>query len=316
MITSLRMTDFKNFVDETLRLGPFTLIVGANGSGKSNIRDALRFLHGIGRGYTLAEIVGGKYGADWKPIRGSVSGLGRFRLEEDLPPFALEARMRTSIGFDVDSESPKDATYRIKARPEVPSGGGLSVVSENLQIDSKEVYSEEVFKDREIRLTRTEPALTQYELVQLGSLAFEDLMVVRHELGSMRFFDFAPNRLRESSTRGHTTLGDSGENLPTVLEKICTNHKRKGILIDWVRELTPMDIEDLEFRSDLSSKTHLIIRERNGTGIIAESASDGTLRFLAMLAALLDEEWSSLYFFEEIENGLQPVSASSVGGLD
>ena len=59
MIKSVRMVNFKNFADETLRLGPFTVIVGANASGKSNIRDAFRFLHGIGRGYTLAEILGG-----------------------------------------------------------------------------------------------------------------------------------------------------------------------------------------------------------------------------------------------------------------
>ena len=52
MITSVRMVNFKNFADETLKVGPFTVIVGANASGKSNIRDAFRFLHGIGRGYT------------------------------------------------------------------------------------------------------------------------------------------------------------------------------------------------------------------------------------------------------------------------
>ena len=61
MITSLQLKDFKNFADETLCVGPFTVIVGTNASGKSNIRDAFRFLHGIGRGYTLAEIIGGKY---------------------------------------------------------------------------------------------------------------------------------------------------------------------------------------------------------------------------------------------------------------
>ena len=75
MITSLRLVDFKNFTDETLHLGPFTVIIGANASGKSNIRDAFRFLHGIGRGYTLAEIIGGKYGGggqiEWEPIRGA-----------------------------------------------------------------------------------------------------------------------------------------------------------------------------------------------------------------------------------------------------
>ena len=75
MITSIRMVNFKNFVDETLRLGPFTVVVGTNASGKSNIRDAFRILHGIGRGYTLMEVVGGKWGTggqrEWAPIRGA-----------------------------------------------------------------------------------------------------------------------------------------------------------------------------------------------------------------------------------------------------
>ena len=74
MITSLRLGNFKNFADETLRVGPFTVIVGANASGKSNIRDAFRFLHGIGRGYTLAEIIGGNTAlaarSEWAGIRG------------------------------------------------------------------------------------------------------------------------------------------------------------------------------------------------------------------------------------------------------
>ena len=42
MLTSLRLRNFKNFADETLRMGPFTVLVGANASGKSNVRDALR----------------------------------------------------------------------------------------------------------------------------------------------------------------------------------------------------------------------------------------------------------------------------------
>ena len=81
MITSIRLVNFKNFADETLRVGPFTVIVGANASGKSNIRDVFRFLHGIGRGYTLAEIIGGKYGpggqCEWEPIRGAPNEIAR-----------------------------------------------------------------------------------------------------------------------------------------------------------------------------------------------------------------------------------------------
>ena len=89
MITSLKLTNFKNFANETLRMGPFTVIVGANASGKSNIRDAFRFLHGIGRGYRLADIIGGKFGAggqaEWDPIRGATDEVIRIgRTEFDL----------------------------------------------------------------------------------------------------------------------------------------------------------------------------------------------------------------------------------------
>ena len=38
MISRLKMSNFKNFKDETLHVGPFTVIAGANGSGKSNVR--------------------------------------------------------------------------------------------------------------------------------------------------------------------------------------------------------------------------------------------------------------------------------------
>ncbi len=74
MFTSLRLERFKNFKDAELKLGPFTVLIGANASGKSNIRDAFRFLHGIARGYSLADIIGEKYGEGgervWTGIRG------------------------------------------------------------------------------------------------------------------------------------------------------------------------------------------------------------------------------------------------------
>ena len=127
MITSIRLVNFKNFADETLRVGPFTVIVGANASGKSNIRDAFRFLHGIGRGYTLAEIIGGKYGPggqlEWAPIRGAADEIIRFGQHA----FSLEVEVkegrysgsRYSIEVSID-----------KARP-----GLFRVTREELRLD-------------------------------------------------------------------------------------------------------------------------------------------------------------------------------------
>lgn len=118
MITSLRLADFKNFADETLHLGPLTIIVGANASGKSNLRDAFRFLQGIGRGFTLSEIIDGRFGPGglvlWSGIRGL--GLELFRFGQDT--FTLQ------ISLDVDGIQ---AVYSIEVGKDPNSVGSLHI---------------------------------------------------------------------------------------------------------------------------------------------------------------------------------------------
>ena len=68
-----------------------------------------------------------------------------------------------------------------------------------------------------------------------------------------------------------------------------------------------MDVHDFEFPTDpTTGRVHLVIVERNGSRVSAYSASDGTLRFLAMLAALLGRNPARVYVFEEIDNGIHP----------
>lgn len=60
MLKKIRLERFKNFKKAELIVGNLTILVGKNASGKSNIRDAFRFFHGISRGYSLAKISGRK----------------------------------------------------------------------------------------------------------------------------------------------------------------------------------------------------------------------------------------------------------------
>jgi len=47
MLTRLKVTGFKNLIDTDVLFGPFTCVAGANGTGKSNLFDAIHFLSSL-----------------------------------------------------------------------------------------------------------------------------------------------------------------------------------------------------------------------------------------------------------------------------
>ena len=323
MITSIRLKNFKNFADETLRVGPFTILVGANASGKSNIRDAFRFLSGIGRGYTLAEIFGGKREAGWNPIRGAMNEIVRFGQEA----FAIEVEM---------SVSPGPVRFMIGVGFDDRSPGICGLITEELAYHSRAVYQpahdqeeaaylkllpplikegiDEGDWPRPFRANRDQPVLTQINRLNPASFPQQDRQILTYLpkqvidiFANMRFLELSPYRMREPAAPGATRLGDNGENLPVVLQKICADPKRKEILISWIAELTPMDVTGFEFPRDPSGRIYLSLCEKDGIQVSASSASDGTLRFLALLAVLLGENPNGLYFFDEIDTGIHPA---------
>jgi len=152
------------------------------------------------------------------------------------------------------------------------------------------------------------PILSQFiERRNIQASFRESARLAMDALSSMRFLDLSPDAMRIPSFPGQTILGDRGENLSSVLQAICEDSERKQTLLQWVRELTAMDAKDFEFPSDFTGKILLTLVEENGQKISAYSASDGTLRFLGIIAALLGLEPARFYFIEELENGIHPT---------
>ena len=335
MITSIRLVNFKNFADETLRLGPVTILVGANASGKSNVRDAFRILQGIGRGYSLAEIFGGKREAGWLPIRGAMNEIIRF------------GQSTFSLEVESDLEGKKfrymiEIGYSTKTTFAAQWDGPFRVEKERLEAGSKVMYragrdatgtlriteSDEEFDETELDLEWERPILNALSprrgaLSPAMSNVFQISRRVLGDLGPIRFLNPVPDRMREPASPGATVLGDgsknlstffpratilgdSGENLSTALQEICADPKRRETLTSWLHELTPMDVTGFEFPRDPSGRVHLVICEKNGRKVSAASASDGTLRFLALLVALFDRYDAGL-FFDELDTGIHPV---------
>src|SRR6266480_1935995 len=78
MLKSIQLANFKSFASDSgpIQFAPVTLLVGANGSGKSNLLDAIRFLHGMGHGLSLSQAIEGKKQGDaylHPPLRGGTA---------------------------------------------------------------------------------------------------------------------------------------------------------------------------------------------------------------------------------------------------
>ncbi|MBK3398444.1 ATP-binding protein [Methylobacterium sp. IF7SW-B2] len=313
--------NFKSFADATLKVGGLTVVVGANASGKSNLRDAFRFLHGIGRGYTLPEIIGGKYGEggyrEWAPLRGTTSEIVRF------------GQRSLTIKAVVGTEGKGKFVYEITVSHQ-DVRGRFRVESESLQTEDSP-WKQPVFQTlgpgdddddvtirlraadgarghgKRVNLRRDRPILTQLETRRGVSIELRSMIEkVVATLGAIRFLDLSADAMRQPSFPGLDVLGESGENLSAVLQALCLDADRKNALVAWVSELTPLEVSDFEFEADATGRIILFLKDIEGGRISAFSASDGTLRFLAMAAALLSDQDRSLFFFEEIDNGLHP----------
>jgi predicted ATPase len=349
MLTTLKLEQFKNFKKAALQLGPLTVLIGVNASGKSNIRDAFRFLHGIARGYNLAEIMGEKYleggVLQWRGIRGGRNEAA-YRQSDT---FSLE------IDFEISnprilSLSPDKATYSIVVAPGTELSSprvvreSLYVIRESLGVmgnssemifDSHPTHNPPDQKDTQhiiVKIPRGgkyrrgtepghietfiayQPVLTQISERVSGlrkdRVALEAIYYINETIrafNSMQFLDLNPDAMRLPSLPGQIILGDRGENLSSVLQAICEDPQQKKALIEWVRELTPMDATDFRFIADQTGRILVNLVEESGQVTSAYSASDGTLRFLTMIAALLGPKPARFYFFEEFENGLHPA---------
>ncbi|HTV41094.1 MAG TPA: ATP-binding protein [Candidatus Sulfotelmatobacter sp.] len=329
MFTKLKLKNFKNFREAEISLGPVSVIIGANASGKSNVRDALRFIHGIARGYNLAEIIGEKYAEggyqQWSGIRGGTR----------------EVCFRGSQEFTVelDFESPKDKdwpyTYAITVNcgetgraPRVtkeslyvfgipvfdshPKSDYIPDQNDHLHLNVKLPIGENWRKSGPvISALANQPVLTQaVELAEHKEADYKIREAVNETiqvLESMRFIDFNPDAMRKPSVPGQVVLSDRGENLSSVLQSICENPALKGTLSNWIQELTPMDVVDFDFVPDSQGRILVHLIEEGGRRTSANSASDGTLRFLGILAALLGPKPAHFYFLEELDNGIHPA---------
>jgi predicted ATPase len=320
LLTCLELRDFKGFRDARIDLKGFNLLIGANAAGKSNIRDALRFLHGISRGYSLAETLGGRY-QDGVQVWSGIRGGSRDICRKGSSSFSLTTAIR-NYRYRIKIEVPRKRASAPRLAEEGLFRGSTELYSTRRPQNSGQDHIDVLMigggnykRGHKQTMARSAPALTRIEEwlddadrndFRAGWL-LDGARRMLETLRGMRFMDIAPDATRIPSIPGETQLGERGENLSSVIQHLCEDQERKQVLASWLEQLTPMDVVDFDFATDASGRILVELVEADGTKISANSASDGTLRFLALLAALTESEPGRTYFLEEIDNGLHPT---------
>lgn len=330
MLTSFNLQSFKSFAAATLPLGPLTVLIGANAAGKSNAIEGLRLLSWLAQGQKLSTIQYAVNSAE-RVVRGRI---------EDL--FA-QGQSCLTIGCLTDDPqwnrlslqiSLRDGELHISAETiDQPSTSfplyAIDLPSNGLGTDARVAYNNFVRGGSKPHITVSDQMAVFAQLE--SAVRFESshrkaqetipAVAKRYQslLSNILFLDPAPARMREYSfTNDKRLLGD-GTNLSSVLFRLWGTHAdaepyrtQRSDLLDFIRSLPEQDIAGLDFLTGPRGEVMVqLVETFSGQPRLYDATllSDGTLRVLAIAAAMLSAPEGGLVVIEEIDNGVHPSRA-------
>ena len=287
-----------------LRMEPLNVLIGPNGSGKSNLLEVLALLRAAPTALaTPVKEAGGISEWLWKgkkPRRDAMLDVV-LRTPNAFPPVVHSLRI-TEHGrrFELVDEQIEDMGaamfhYRFAhGRPVLVDGWG------QLRTLKRENLSPEESILSQVRDPEGYPMLLwlqeQYRAIRLYR--------------NWHFGPAAPWRYVESTHARSDFLEDGGENLIPVIVNLLSRIKPE--LINGLQKLFA-GIDDIAFGLG-GGNVQLFLREQ-GREIPASRLSDGTLRYLALLAILLHPDPPPVVAIEEPELGLHPDVIPSLAEL-
>lgn len=174
-----------------------------------------------------------------------------------------------------------------------------------------------IFQERSQGRPRELPA-NEATATVLSSLTtaneFPLLYALKRELQSWRLLHLDPTALRDpDSYDDPDAISPNGAHLANTLRRIGreteTPDRPNGALNDLIADVSAVipEVVDLRIRDDETRRQRYVeVVTRGEAPYSARVASDGTLRAIALLAALYDPRGSGLICFEEPENGIYP----------
>lgn len=317
MLKSLTLKNWKSFGEtrNTVKLAPLTLFVGPNASGKSNALDALRFLQGSALDYPLGDVLRGRWEGQreiWPAIRGRVVEAARGTLTsfELTTEWKLDKDLSHIIAVDTASDAVLETECVYEGSEWVFDSHGSSLGKQAGRQAGGSFNVAVRTKGKGKPSTQTLSA-SRSVLGQVNSSGREDkdalrqVDAIRTALRTITFLDIQPSRMRDYQPMHAQALGSSGENISPKLQALSDS--QRADVLGWLSELCAPNLTGISFDRTQLKEVMFYLIEGELVKISARSVSDGTLRFLGLVTALLSAEPGSVIVLEEPDVGLHPA---------
>jgi predicted ATPase len=323
MIKEIKLKNWKSFDQANFYIDPLTMIIGANASGKSNLLDALLFLQRISSNIGISQAINGDLNI--VPLRGGFEWVCRKPDNKFTITTIIEKSEKQDYQYSITClvNDTKAELYYENLTLLTYSGKNGSPKQKNLYKTAEEAGSPGVptyfstgtqGRGKRIELNRSHSVLSQADALNLRKEIVEAIKITLSKLQNIFVFDPIPSHMR-NYTAFSETLQSDGSNIAGVLAGLEENRKKEveKELTHYLKELPEKDLKRVWTEAVGKFKTDAMLYCEEGWGnsgeVDARGMSDGTLRYLAIVTALLTRKESSLLVVEEIDNGLHPSRA-------
>ena len=328
MLTTVAISSYRSLRDLVVPLGKLNVITGSNGSGKSNLYRALRLLADTAQGRVVSSIA--REGGIQSTLWAGPESISRSVKRGDYPVQGTRRKHPVSLrlGFAGDEYG-----YLIDLGLPPP---GLSAFSLDPQIKRECIWHGPVLRpgamlvDRQGPLVRIRREDNTWNVVTDCLSTFDSMMThvsdprnapemltLRESIRNWRFYDQfrtdADSPVRSPQLGTWTPiLGNDGSDVAAAIQTI---HEigADDLLVAAIEDAFPgsrVSVENVEGRFTLTMSQNGLLRPL-GTAEL----SDGTLRYLLWIAALLTPRPPAVMVLNEPETSLHPDLLGALGRL-
>lgn len=336
MIKTLAIANYRSLLHLVIPFGRLNLITGENASGKSNLYKALRLLSETAQGGVINSLAkeGGLNSTFWAGPEKLSAAMQRGEVEIQGGPTTKLARLR--LGFAGEDISSLVWGYSISFG--YPPAGNLGPTAFSLDPEIKRecIWSGNSYRPASSLVDRTGAVIKvrekrNWDVISQHVSHFEsiftqatdpekapEILTLKEQIKGWRFYDHfrsdaeAPARLPQLGTRT-PVLHHDGRDLAAALQTIIEIGDVDA-LHEAISDAFPGAVLSISIQNDgrfvVNLGQHGLLRP-----LSASELSDGTLRYLLWVAALLTPRPPTLMVLNEPETSLHPDLLPALGRL-